>query len=134
MTRLRRLAIVLTALAASLPPLSVVRADNEFPNRYVDGDNAPRPEPAPRVYVGHEGVLSDGPNCGVVSHPIDDSSIWLGHFSGGNVGPQGPVPGGVDWHDIYACFPTRETCKAWQRDMRAEFRDLEGWRSCLVIR
>ncbi len=134
MTSLSRQAIALIALIASASPMVAVRADTLYPPADVHGDYPVPPPAPPQVSVGHEGVLSNGPNCGVVSHFSDDRSIWLGHFSGGNVGPEGPIPGGVDWRNLYACFPTRETCLAWQKDMRSEFRGLEGYRSCLVIR
>ena len=80
------------------------------------------------------GAASDGPHCGVLAGLPITTSIWLGHFTGGNVGPYGPVPGGVDWRNDYACFTSRKACRDWQRGLLAVYRDLEGYRTCLVIR
>ena len=89
---------------------------------------------SPLPAIGHGGVASGGPDCGVVSRVDPVGSIWLGHFTGGNVGPLGPIPGGVDWRDQYACFSSRRSCEAWQRDMRSAFHGLQGYRTCLIIR
>jgi hypothetical protein len=87
------------------------------------------------VYVApREGLVSDGPNCGVaLAHP-EWPSVWMAHFAGGALGPEYPGHPGMAWTDTYACFPTRAACKRWQREMRASFRDVEGWRTCLPIR
>jgi len=130
----RRSAFAMIAALASALAAGAACADTMYPPSDINGDNPP-PAAAPvQTPVGHEGVLSSGPYCGVVSHMGDDRSIWLGHFTGGNVGPDGPIPGGVDWRNEYACFPSRDTCQAWQRDMLAQYKGLEGYRSCIVIR
>jgi hypothetical protein len=112
-------------------PLDVY-GDPARPREYYV-DPAPRSARYPTVF-NHRGVPSYGPNCGVVSDVSPVGRIWLGHFTGGNIGPIGPVPGGVDWRSAYGCFPSRATCQAWQRDMRHKFSRLEGYRTCLVIR
>ena len=114
---MKNAALALTALAACLLASAPARAAD------FDGSD-----------IGHGGVVSNWPGCGVVSGGATAGSIWLGHFTGGNVGPNGPVPGGVDWRDVYACFPSPMSCNAWQRDMRRQFHGLQGYRTCLVIR
>jgi hypothetical protein len=125
-------ALIAASMAASL---SARAADLDYRPLDVYGS----PDPAPRsanypTVIGHRGVPSWGPNCGVVAYASAAGSIWLGHFTGGNIGRLGPVREGVDWRDAYACFPSRRDCQAWQRDMRHTFRRLEGYRTCLPIR
>ncbi len=59
--------------------------------------------------------------------------LWLGHFTGGRYAP-GPQGLAVEWRDDYACFPSAAACAAWRRDMRAVYRDVEGWGTCLALR
>jgi hypothetical protein len=63
------------------------------------------------------------------------SSVWLGHFAGGNseyTGPGGRIL--LDWHDDKLCFPTKRSCDRWVYGMRREFHHPEGNFTCLTIR
>ncbi len=108
----------LTALVVLIAAVGVARAD------YVV-ESSPA-EWIAHVAARHGGVLSNGPNCGVVSHGGDADRIFLGHFTGGN----SPVA----WQDVYACFAARVECNAWLRDMKWGNRRLDGYKSCEVIR
>ena len=38
------------------------------------------------------------------------------------------------WRDNYSCFPSRAACEGWLGTMRAAWRPVEGYRSCLLVR
>jgi len=59
--------------------------------------------------------------------------LWLGHFTGGRIGA-GPFGEIVEWRDDYACFTSAADCAAWRRGLRAVYRDVEGWGTCLALR
>jgi hypothetical protein len=99
------------------------------PNEY--GGNLRPAEDIPIVPVGHGGFLANGPNCGSLSQLGGNESLWLGHFSGGAGGRE---QGQLAWRDLYACFPSRRGCDAWQRDMKASLSEISGYRSCQVVR
>jgi hypothetical protein len=40
----------------------------------------------------------------------------------------------LDWRDDHTCFTSARACRAWQRDMRIAYRQVEGDRTCLPLR
>ena len=80
------------------------------------------------------GEKSSGPNCKVALDFPEWRGVWLGHFSGGKQIRDGSRYGVVDWRDDYVCFPSRAGCERWQRSMRKAYRNVEGYRTCVVIR
>jgi hypothetical protein len=85
-------------------------------------------------FTAHPGWPSRGPNCGSVAYSADPSGLWLGHFTGGRFDGQPGYGAALNWQDRYVCFPTRQDCAVWQREMRTAFRQVEGYRTCLPIR
>jgi hypothetical protein len=62
-------------------------------------------------------------------------SVWFGHFSGGSATYiPGATAASVDWHDQKLCFPSRRECMAWQRAEHRQFRGIEGYWTCLLLR
>jgi hypothetical protein len=61
-------------------------------------------------------------------------SVWLGHFSGGRHYADGYGQTFVDWRDEKFCFPTRQQCQAWVRDLRRTYHRPEGYWTCLLLR
>lgn len=80
------------------------------------------------------GLESSGPDCGVALDAPGWRSVWLGHFSGGNLRRMESGDRGVAWRDRYMCFPSRASCEAWQASMKRMWRQVDGYRTCLPIR
>jgi hypothetical protein len=66
------------------------------------------------------------------ANPVSD--LVLGHFRGGRVVVADYAPPTYLWADEYTCFTSMKACKAWQRDMNATYRDIEGDRTCMPLR
>ena len=77
---------------------------------------------------------SSGPNCASAAEVPASIPLWLGHFSGGRLEAQGVAAAGLAWASQHSCFTSRTSCQQWQRDMRAAYRQVEGYRTCLQIR
>lgn len=133
MNNVRRGARAIGAIAFCLSLTVASRADAIDPRAELYFDPSPA-YAAPIEDAGRGGVVAGGPSCGALTHRIVDGPVWLGHFQGGNIGPQSPVPGGVDWRDVYACFQSEQSCHSWLRDMRVNYRAIEGYRACVTIR
>jgi hypothetical protein len=82
----------------------------------------------------HPGWPSRGPNCAPIADTPDLFPAWLGHFTGGRFDGLPGYAAVLNWQDRYVCFPSLAACRSWQRDMRATFRQIEGYRTCLPIR
>ena len=80
------------------------------------------------------GIESRGPNCAVTRETPEWRAVWLGHFAGGQLYHAMNGERSLDWQDRYFCFPSRASCQRWQREMRAAYRKVEGYRACLLIR
>jgi len=61
-------------------------------------------------------------------------TVWLGHFSGGRPYTDATGLTLVDWKDEKVCFPTRQHCQAWVRDLRRAYHRPEGYWTCLLLR
>ena|GEM_PF-1664243 len=88
----------------------------------------------PGSHAVETGWPSRGPNCGAVPDQQGPVQLWLGHFSGGRLEAQGAAAGGLAWTSEHSCFPSRASCEQWQRELRASYRQVEGYRTCLQIR
>jgi hypothetical protein len=139
--RLMRKALLADALIAALmiavtgiPAQANASKHRRHTWRVVYTDPAWAADQGAPASTSHGGVLVSGPTCAIVSAGVGDHSVWLGHFSGGRMGPAGLAPGGVDWKNLYACFPSRQACERWERDMHAAYHRLDGYRSCVRIR
>jgi hypothetical protein len=62
-------------------------------------------------------------------------SVWLGHFSGGlaTYVPGAPTAS-ISWKDQKLCFPSRLECMEWQRAERRQFKGVEGYWTCMLLR
>jgi hypothetical protein len=72
--------------------------------------------------------------CAPMAADLSLPGLWLGHFSGGRLVRQLDQPAVLAWRDVYSCFDTARACAAWQRGLRREYRDQEGYRTCLPLR
>ena len=61
-------------------------------------------------------------------------SVWLGHFSGGRPYTDSHGRTLVEWRDDKICFPARQQCQAFVRDMRRAYHRPEGYWTCLLLR
>lgn len=80
------------------------------------------------------GIETSGPQCSATRDLPQWPSVWLGHFSGGRFVPVTVDRSQVDWRDSYFCFASKRDCDGWLRAMRVNFRDVEGYKTCLIIR
>ncbi|MDB5649183.1 MAG: hypothetical protein JWL62_703 [Hyphomicrobiales bacterium] len=72
--------------------------------------------------------------CAGAAQAYPTSDLVLGHFAGGRYIRLSGGPVILDWRDDHTCFTSARACRAWQRDMRIAFRQVEGDRTCLPLR
>lgn len=72
--------------------------------------------------------------CAGVAQAYPTSDLVLGHFAGGRFVRTAWGVSVLDWRDDHTCFTSARACRAWQRDMRIAYRQVEGDRTCLPLR
>jgi hypothetical protein len=63
------------------------------------------------------------------------TSVWLGHFAGGEAHYDHNLGKAlVTWDDEKRCFPTYQACSAWVGAMRRDLHRPAGYWTCMPLR